>query len=167
MLQRPKKIDIRGYLNYPDEEDRCPFTKAQNVYIELSKLDDEEDSSNVKTKFVSNACQFVYRNLEKKRYGVKIFEKQGKMTISPKLILEQTIDLSDEREINGGVKILKLDIERLKRNAGDNLNYTVYSPVFLFMMVFSILKFEYTVWFWNNVLGFPFKLVKRLFGKKR
>lgn len=167
VLQRPKKIDIRGYITYPDEEDNCPFSKVQNVFIELSKLDDEEDSSNVKTKYVSNACQFVYRNLEKKRYSVKVYEKQGKMSPNPKLILEQTIDLSDEREISGGVKILKLDIERIKRNAGDNLNYTIYSPIFLFMMVFSILKFEYTRWIWNNILGFPFKLIRKVLGKRR
>jgi hypothetical protein len=109
----------------------------------------------------------VYRNLEKKRYSVKVYEKQGKMSTNPKLILEQTIDLSDEREISGGVKILKLDIERIKRNAGDNLNYTIYSPIFLFMMVFSILKFDYTKWFWNNVLGFPFKLILNVFGQRR
>jgi hypothetical protein len=129
-------------------------------------MDDEEDTS-IKAKSVSNACQFVYRNLEKKRYQVKIYEKQGKMSSNPKLLLEQIIDLSDEREISGGVKILKLDIEKMKRNAGDNLNYTVYSPIFLFMMVFSILKFEYTKWLFNNVLSVPFGFIARIFGKKR
>ena len=153
-------------MNYTEEEDKCPFAKVQNVYVELTKLDDEEDTG-IKTKTVSNACQFVYRNLEKKRYGVKVYEKQGKMSPNPKLLLEQTIDLSDEREISGGVKILKLDIEKIKRNAGDNLNYTLFSPILLFMMVFSILKFEYSKWFFNNVLGFPFKIVSKLFWKRK
>lgn len=88
------------------------------------------------------------------------------MSSNPKLILEQTIDLSDEREISQGVKILKLDIEKVKRNQGDNLNYTIYSPMFLFLMVFSILKYDYTLWFYNNVLGLPMKFIRRLFGKR-
>jgi hypothetical protein len=170
VLQRPKKIDVRGYLNYTQEEDKCPFEKVQNVYVELTKMDDE-DESGIKTHKVSHACQFVYRNLEKKRYNVKVYEKQGKMSPNPKLLLEQVVDLSDEREINGGVKILKLDIERIKRNAGDNLNYTMYSPIFLFAMVFSILKYEYTSWIFNNVILnvilFPFTILGKIFGKKR
>jgi hypothetical protein len=89
------------------------------------------------------------------------------MSPNPKLLLEQIIDLSDEREINGGVKILKLNIEKVKRNSGDNLNYTIFSPLLLFLMVFSILKFEYSKWFFTNVLGFPFTLLFRIFGKQK
>ncbi len=164
VLQRPKKIDVRGYLNYTQEEDKCPFDKVSNVYVELIKMDDEDEA--VRTQKVTNACQFVYRNLEKKRYAVKLFEKQGKMAPSPKLLLEQTIDLSDEREISGGVKILVLDVEKVKRNAGDNLNYTMYSPIFLFAMVFSILKYDYTKWIVNNVLFLPFNVIGKIFGRK-
>lgn len=166
MLQRPKKIDVRGYLNYSEEEDKCPFSKVQNVYVELTKADDEEENP-VKAKPVSNACQFVYRNLEKKRYIVKIYEKQGKMSPNPKLLLEQTIDLSDEREISGGVKILKLDIETKRKSNADNLNYTVYSPIFLFIMVFSILKFDYTVWFFNKFLAAPLAFISKLLGRRQ
>jgi hypothetical protein len=166
-LQRPKKIDVRGYLNYTEEEDKCPFNKVQNVYVELTKADDEEENPNaIKTKSVSYACQFVYRNLEKKRYIVKVFEKQTKMSPNPKLLLEQTIDLSDDREISGGVKILKLDLETIRKNTADNLNYTVYSPIFLFIMVFSILKFDYTIWMFNNFITIPISFIANIFKKK-
>ncbi len=167
VLQRPKQIDIRGYLNYSEETDNCPFSKVQNTYVELSIADYDDEDAPIKTKYINNACQFVYRNLEKKRYQVKVFEKQGKMNQYPKLLLEQIIDLSDEREISGGVKILKLDIETVKKNATDNLNYTVYSPIFLFLMVFSILKYEYTVWVFDNFVSKPLGMFGGVFGRKK
>lgn len=168
VLQRPKKIDVRGYLNFTEEEDKCPFAKVQNIYVELTKTDEEEESSAaMKSKQVNHACQFVYRNLEKKRYSVKVYEKQGKLSPNPKLLLEQTIDLSDEREIAGGVKIQKLNIETNKKNSADNLNYTVYSPIFLFIMVFSILKFDYTVWIYDTFFSKPIGTLSNIFGRKR
>jgi hypothetical protein len=166
VLQRPKKVDIRGYLNYVDEkEDKCPFNKVESAYVELTKLDDEEDS-NVLTKQVGNACQFVFRNLIKKRYQIKIFEKLNKANSNPKLLYEKTIDLSDEREISGGVKILKIEIETFKKSVSENLNYTIYSPILLFALVFSLLKYDYTVWIYNKVLAMPFRLLGKLFGRK-
>jgi hypothetical protein len=166
VLQRPKKIDVRGYLNYNDEkEDKCPFTKVQNAYVELTKLDDEEDNTPV-VKQVSNACQFVFRNLDKKRYQIKVYEKQVKISPNPKLIYEKTIDLSDEREISGGVKILKIEIESLKRSVNENLNYTIYSPILLFALVFSFMKYEYTVWLFNNVVTKPVRIIGKIFGRR-
>lgn len=167
MLQRLKKIDIRGYLNYSDErEDKCPFAKAHNTYVELTKLDDEEENSPV-TKQVSNACQFAFRNMDKKRYLLKVYEKQAKISTNPKLVYEKTVDLSDEREINGGVKILKIDIETLKKSVGENLNYTLYSPVLLFALLFSLLKYDYTIWLFNNVIYMPFRIIGKFFGRRK
>lgn len=138
----------------------------QNVYVELTKADDEEDNA-PKTKQVNHACQFVYRNLEKRRYLIKVYEKQGKLSANPKFVMEQIIDLSDEREISGGVKILKLDIETLRKVSVDNLNYTIYSPIFLFTMVLSLLKLDYTIWIFNNVILVPFRIINKLFSKRR
>jgi hypothetical protein len=131
----------------------------------LTKLDDEEEHAPL-TKQVSNACQFVFRNLDKKRYLIKIYEKQVKNSSNPKLLFEKTIDLSDEREISGGVKILKIDIETFKKTVSENLNYTIYSPILLFALVFSLLKYDYTVWFFNNVISMPFKVMGKIFGKR-
>jgi hypothetical protein len=166
VLQRPKKIDIRGYLNFTDDEDMCPFTRAQNSYVELHKLDEEEDSV-PKSKQINNACQFVFRHLDKKRYLVKVFEKQAKANTTPKMLYEYTVDLSDEREINGGVKIMKINIENSKKFAADNLNYTVYSPILLFTLVFCLLKLDYSIWIFQNVISKPFTFIGKLFSKRR
>ena len=72
------------------------------------------------------------------------------------------MDLSDEREISGGVKVLKFDIEKTKRNMADNLNYTIYSPIFLFIMIIAILKFDHAVWLVSSIYSLP----SRLLGKK-
>ncbi len=120
----------------------------------------------VVTKQVSNACQFVFRNLDKKRYQIKVYEKQVKVSPNPKLLYDKTIDLSDEREISGGVKILKIEIESFKKSVSENLNYTIYSPILLFALVFSMLKYDYTVWIFNNVITLPFRMLGKIFGKR-
>ena len=109
----------------------------------------------------------MLRNLDKKRYQLKVFEKQTKISLNPKLLYEKTIDLSDEREINGGVKILKIEIESYKKQVSESLNYTIYSPILLFALIFSMLKYEYTVWIFNNLIAVPFGIVGKLFAKKR
>jgi hypothetical protein len=77
------------------------------------------------------------------------------------------VDLADERDINNGIKILKLNIEKVKRSSGDNLNYTVYSPIFLFMLIFSVLKWDYTVFIFNNVLSTPLNFLGKIFSSKK
>ena len=143
VLQRSKTIDVRAYVKYVDEQDQCPISKAQNVYVELSRPEEGDDKI-IKTVKLSNSCQFVFRNLEKAKYHFKLVERTSKIE---KVINEETVDLSDERDINNGVKILMINIENPKKNMGDNLNYTIYSPIFLFVMILSILKWDYTILF--------------------
>jgi len=165
VLQRPKKVDVRGYLNYTGEVDDCPLSKVKDAYVELFKVD-EEDQAVLKSIGVSLSCQFVFRHLENMRYTIRVYEKAQKGNTIPKLLTEASFDLTDDREINGGVKILKLNVDKVKRNNSDNLNYTIYSPIFLFLMVFSILKYDYTMWVFNNILALPFTLINKVLPSK-
>jgi hypothetical protein len=117
-----------------------PFDKVSKAYIELTYADDEQEEPPVITKQVNNACQFVFRSLEKRKYLIKVFENQGKSPSFPKVLHEAIVDLSDEREINGGVKILKLDIENNKKNSSDNYTYSVNSLVLMMVVITLLIK---------------------------
>jgi hypothetical protein len=140
---------------------------VQNAYVELTKLDEEEEEAKVVSKPLNNACQFVYRNLENKKYNIKVFEKQGKMSPIPKLIFEKNIDLNDDVEINNGVRILRVDVENQRRNLGDNLAYSIYSPIFLILMVVSLLKFDWAVKVFNYMMTAPFAVMSFLMKKRK
>ena len=86
-----------------------------------------------------------------------------------KQIYETTVDLSDERDISNGVKTLLVDIEKSKKNTGDNLNYTIYSPLFLFIMILAILKWDITLIILNDYILYPIQVVLVTLGlqKKR
>jgi len=140
---------------------------VQNAYVELTRLDEEEEEGKMVSRPVNNACQFVLRNLENNKYNIKVFEKQGKMSPNPKLIFEKNIDLNDDVEINNGVRILKVNVENQKRNLGDNLAYSIYSPIFLIFMVVSLLKFEWAVKVFNYMMTAPFAIMSFLMKRKK
>ena len=165
VLQRSKTVDVRAYLRYVNETEMCPLSKAQNIHIEMSKPD-EGDEHILKTVKLSNSCQFVFRNLQKTKYHFRVIEK---LNTIEKQIYETTVDLSDERDISNGVKTLLVDIEKSKKNTGDNLNYTIYSPLFLFIMILAILKWDITLIILNDYILYPIQVVLVTLGlqKKR
>ena len=163
VLQRSKTIDVRAYLRYVNETEMCPLSKAQNIHVEMSKPD-EGDEHILKTVKLSNSCQFVFRNLQKTKYHFRVIEKINNIE---KQIYETTVDLSDEREISNGVKTLLIDIEKSKKNIGDNLNYTIYSPLFLFIMILAILKWDITVVILNDYILFPIQVVLVTLGLQK
>ena len=118
-------------------------------------------------KTINNACQFVFRNLENKKYSIKIFEKQGKMSPNTKLVFEQNLDLKEDKEIRNGIRIVKADIFNQKRNMADSLSYSIYSPIFLAFMVMSFLKFEWAVKVVNYSMTAPFILISFLLKSMR
>jgi hypothetical protein len=69
-----------------------------------------------------------------------VFENPGKSNSFPKLLQETFVDLSDEREINGGVKILKLDIETNKKAFSDNYTYSINSLVLMVVVITLLIK---------------------------
>ena len=99
---------------------------------------------------------------------MKFFEKPGpKQNHQPKMFKQHEIDLNNDTEINGGVYIMKSNVETHKKISVESLNYSIYSPIFLFLMVMSLLKFEYTVWVINKAIILPFEILNKLFAKKR
>ena len=163
VLQRSKTIDVRAYLRYVNETEMCPLSKAQNIHVEMSKPD-EGDEHILKTVKLSNSCQFVFRNLQKTKYHFRVIEKINNIE---KQLYETTVDLSDEREISNGVKTLLIDIEKSKKNTRNNLNYTIYSPLFLFIMILAILKWDITVVILNDYILFPIQVVLVTLGLQK
>jgi hypothetical protein len=133
------------------------------------KIDEEEEQVPV-TRQVSQTCQIVFRNLEKRKYHLKLYEKQSKGNVNsnPKMLLETFVDLAEERETTGGVRIVKLDIESAKKVSSESLTYSIFSPIFLFIMVISILKIEYTIIAINMLVIKPLKYIdcRRLCKRK-
>ena len=145
-----------------------PASKVVNVNIELSKIGENNETVIIATKSLNYACQFLFRNLEKDKYTLKFFEKPGpKQNHQPKRFKQHEIDLNNDTEINGGVYIMKSNVETHKKISVESLNYSIYSPIFLFLMVMSLLKFEYTVWVINKAIILPFEILNKLFAKKR
>lgn len=89
------------------------------------------------------------------------------MSPNPKLIYEKNIDLNDDVEINNGVRILKVNVENQRRNLGDNLAYSIYSPIFLIFMVVSLLKFEWAVKVFNYMMTAPFAIMSFLMKRRK
>ena len=166
VLQRSKKIDIRAYLNFTDEEENCPLDKINYEYVELTKPD-EDDEHIIKVIPVSNACSFVFRNLDKVKYHLKILEKKGKIEQNSRLISEVTVDLSDERDIYNGVKIVNLNISKVKGKNTDSLNYTIYSPLFLFLLICAILKWDFTLKVIDFCVVKPLDLIAGVCDKRK
>ena len=111
-----------------------PFSKVPNIYIELSKIENNENVV-ITTKTINFACQFLFRNLEKDKYILKFYEKPGpKQNHPPKLFQQNEIDLNNDTDTNGGVYIMKVNVETHKKISVDSLNYSIYSPIFLFLI---------------------------------
>jgi hypothetical protein len=89
------------------------------------------------------------------------------MSTNSKLLYEYNVDLQDERDINNGLKIVKFHIENIKRNTVDSLNYSIFSAIFLCTAVVSLLKFDITVWVFNNVITVPYYFIRKYFGKNK
>lgn len=150
VLVRPKKVDIRGYLNFADETDTCPEERVKNVHIELQKVNEEEEvEPEIKKLLLS--CQFIFPKLEKAKYQIKIIEKQGK-TYS-KTLYDNLVDLTDEREVIDGVKTLSVKITKSKGRLQDQLNYSVFSPALICILLFLIFQWDLSLRFINKIIG--------------
>lgn len=152
MLARPKTVDIRGYLSFVDEEDQCPEERVKNIVVEIRKLSGTEaDSDVVETKKLLLSCQFIYNKLEKAKYQVKLIEKQGKALT--KVISDKVLDLSDDKDVNDGVKIHLVKIQKSKTSLQENINNTIFSPLIIALMVIGIFQWDYTVRIFKKLLS--------------
>jgi hypothetical protein len=150
VLARPKTVDIRGYLSFVDEEDHCPEDRVKNIVVELRKLGGAEtDNEVVETKKLLLSCQFIYNKLEKAKYQVKLIEKQGKALT--KVISDQVLDLTDDKDVNDGVKVHHVKIQKSKTSLQENINNTIFSPLIIALMVIGIFQWDYTVWILQKI----------------
>lgn len=150
-MQRSKKIDIRGYIGYVDEEDRCPFEKVDNLSVELRKVneDDETSEATPEVKKIPQSCMFFFVGLERALYEVKVIERQSKTLTS--VIFSQRLDLNEDKEINSGVRVVEVNIASNKKTYSDSVNTSMYSPIFLFSMIFIVFQWEYVSSTWRYI----------------
>lgn len=150
VLTKPTKIDVRGYVTFADEIDKCPADRIKNLQVELLKINENEEESPVIIK-MPLTCQFTFTKLQKVQYSIKIVENQVK-TYS-KTLYESTLDLDDDKEINEGVKNLNIDISKSKGGMQDHLNYSILSPSLICILLFVIFQWDYSLVIFNTISG--------------
>ena len=163
VFNKYKEIDIRGYLNYTDDKDLgyCPLTKNSYFYVEL--YESQDDDKVLKTSLVSGACSFIFRKLNPGKYKLKVFEKVTTSEKSNRLIKEQIVDINrNNKDIHNGVKIEEIKISTIQKNK-ESLRYTIYSPLFLLLLLCAVFKWDATL----NVFNYLFLLPLNLFSSNQ
>ena len=164
VFNKYKEIDIRGYLNYTDDKDTgyCPLTKNSYFYVELYDHDKDDDKV-IKTSIISGACSFIFRKLNPGKYKLKVFEKVNTSEKNNRLIKEVIVDLTENnKDIHNGVKIEEIKISTIQKNK-ESLRYTIYSPLFLLLLLCAVFKWDATL----NVFNYLFLLPLNLFSSNQ
>ena len=164
VFNKYKEIDIRGYLNYTDDKDTgyCPLTKNSYFYVELYDHDKDDDKV-IKTSIISGACSFIFRKLNPGKYKLKVFEKVNTSEKNNRLIKEVIVDLTDNnKDIHNGVKIEEIKISTIQKNK-ESLRYTIYSPLFLLLLLCAVFKWDVTL----KVLNYLFLAPLNLFSSSQ
>ena len=158
VFNKYKEIDIRGYLNYTDDKDSgfCPISQNSHYYVEL--YDYKDDDKLIKTSIVNGACSFTFRKLMPGKYKLKIYEKVNTSEKNSRLIKDDIVDLTDNNEdIHNGVKIEEIKISMIQRDK-ESLKYTIYSPLFLLLLLCAAFKWDSTLNALNYIFFSPLKL---------
>ena len=166
VFNKYKEIDIRGYLNYTDNKDLgyCPITSNSQFYVEL--YDYKDDDKLIKTSNVNGACSFTFRKLIPGKYKLKVFEKVATSEKNNRLIKDEMVDLNDNNEdIHNGVKIEEIKISMIQRDK-ESLRYTIYSPLFLLLLLCAAFKWDSTLNVLQTLLFSPMKLFSSNTPKK-
>ena len=163
VFNKYKEIDIRGYLNYTDDKDDgyCPLDKNSHFYVEL--YDNKQDDKLIKTSIVSGACSFIFRKLSPGIYKLKVFEKVNTSEKSNRLIKDIIVDITeDNKDIHNGVKIEEIKISTIQKNK-ESLRYTIYSPLFLLLLLCAVFKWDSTL----KVLNYLFLAPLNMFSSSK
>ena len=158
VFNKYKEIDIRGYLNYTDNKDLgfCPVTSNSQYYVEL--YDNKDTDKILKTSNVNGACSFTFRKLVPGKYKLKIYEKINTSEKSNRLIKDEIVDINEDSEdIHNGVKIEEIKISQIQRDK-ESLRYTIYSPLFLLLLLCAAFKWDSTLNVINYIFFSPLKL---------
>lgn len=158
VFNKYKELDIRGYLNYTDNKELgyCPITATSQYYVEL--YDYKDDDKLIKTANVNGACSFTFRKLTPGKYKLKVFEKVNTSEKNNRLIKDLIVDLNENSEdIHNGVKIEEIKISMIQRDK-ESLRYTIYSPLFLLLLLCAAFKWDSTLNVLNYIFFSPMKL---------
>ena len=168
VFNKYKEIDIRGYLNYTDDKDTgyCPLTKNSHFYVELYDIDKNDDKI-MKTSVVSGACSFIFRKLLPGNYKLKVFEKVTTSEKTNRLIKEEIVNLNENnKDIHNGVKIEEIRISMIQKNK-ESLRYTIYSPLFLLLLLCAVFKWDSTLKVLNYLFLTPLNMFTSSTNPKR
>ena len=166
VFNKYKELDIRGYLNYTDNKELgyCPITSTSQYYVELYDLKDDDNL--IKTANVNGACSFTFRKLTPGKYKLKVFEKVNTSEKNNRLIKDLIVDLNENSEdIHNGVKIEEIKISMIQRDK-ESLRYTIYSPLFLLLLLCAAFKWDSTLNVLNYIFFSPMKLFSSSTPKK-
>ena len=166
VFNKYKELDIRGYLNYTDNKELgyCPITATSQYYVEL--YDYKDDDKLIKTANVNGACSFTFRKLTPGKYKLKVFEKVNTSEKNNRLIKDLIVDLNENSEdIHNGVKIEEIKISMIQRDK-ESLRYTIYSPLFLLLLLCAAFKWDSTLNVLNYIFFSPMKLFTSSTPKK-
>ena len=166
VFNKYKELDIRGYLNYTDNKELgyCPITATSQYYVEL--YDYKDDDKLIKTANVNGACSFTFRKLTPEKYKLKVFEKVNTSEKNNRLIKDLIVDLNENSEdIHNGVKIEEIKISMIQRDK-ESLRYTIYSPLFLLLLLCAAFKWDSTLNVLNYIFFSPMKLFTSSTPKK-
>ena len=166
VFNKYKELDIRGYLNYTDNKELgyCPITATSQYYVEL--YDYKDDDKLIKTANVNGACSFTFRKLTPGKYKLKVFEKVNTSEKNNRLIKDLIVDLNENSEdVHNGVKIEEIKISMIQRDK-ESLRYTIYSPLFLLLLLCAAFKWDSTLNVLNYIFFSPMKLFTSSTPKK-
>jgi hypothetical protein len=159
VFNKYKEIDIRGYLNYTDDKDTgyCPLTKNSYFYVEL--YDNQNDDKVLKTNVINGACSFIFRKLTPGKYKIKIFEKVNTSEKNNRLIKEKIVDITENnKEVHNGVLIEEIKISTIQKNK-ESLRYTIYSPLFLLILLCAVFKWDDTLKVLKYLIKAPLNII--------
>lgn len=142
LIRKPEKIDIRGHLMFYDKDENsvCLLDRIKNFRVELYDFDSENEEKPPVQKGVLSSCMFIYKSLEKKKYKIKVVDQQGKTYT--KVYYDEIVDLLNDKDIEEGVKKIIILANKVNENASDNLNYSVFSPILICLLLFVIFNWE-------------------------
>lgn len=144
-------------MSFVDEEDQCPEERVKNISVEIKKIGETEAYDvQLPSKKLLYSCQFIHTKLEKAQYQVKLIERQGKALT--KVLSDQVIDFSDDKDINDGVYIHNVNISKPKSTLQENANNSIFSPSIIVLILLAFFQRENTVWILS-------KIFKKISGK--
>lgn len=131
-------------MSFKDVNDNCSEERVKNLYVELKKLADKDnDEIDYPVSKIMMTCQFVFPRLQRGEYNVKIFEKQGKSYT--KVLSQSKIDLANDLNVNDGVYIHYVTLEKKNNSLQDDLTNSFFSPIVMVLLILAVFKWNSTV----------------------